>query len=106
MEVQQDFRELLALLNAQIRRRIRPISKLSVKNEPCEMTSKKWNSAIMNAQKPKSPRKPFVFMITKEKLEKCRGMSPEAKLQWLEEANRFIYKFVSKDQLARWEKIR
>jgi hypothetical protein len=57
-------------------------------------------------QKPTSPRKPFVFRITKEKLEDCRGMSPEAKLQWLEEANRFIYKFVSRDQLARWQKLR
>ncbi len=60
----------------------------------------------MNVQKPTNPRKPFVFRMTREKLEECRGMSPEAKLNWLEEANRFISKFVSKAQLARWQKIR
>jgi hypothetical protein len=44
--------------------------------------------------------------MTREKLEECREMSPEARLQWLEEANRFIHKFVSEAQLARWQKIR
>lgn len=52
-----------------------------------------------------SEKKPFVFRLTKEKLEECRGMSPEEKLRWLEEANRFVQKFLSADQLARWEKI-
>lgn len=60
----------------------------------------------MDAQKPKSPRKPFVLRITREKLEECRGMSPEAKLRWLQEANRLINKFLSQDKLARWEKIK
>ena len=60
----------------------------------------------MNHRNPDKARKPFVFRLTKEKIEQCRGMSPEEKLRWLEESNRFIQKFVTADQRARWNKIR
>ncbi|MBI3597271.1 MAG: hypothetical protein HY203_08985 [Nitrospirae bacterium] len=50
-------------------------------------------------------KKPFVFRLTREKLEECRGMSPAAKLRWLEEANQFIRKLMTPAQFERWEKI-
>jgi hypothetical protein len=59
----------------------------------------------MKSPKPDLEKKPFVFRLTREKLEECRGMSAAAKLRWLEEANRFIRKVMSPAQLERWEKI-
>jgi hypothetical protein len=59
----------------------------------------------MNTRKPGHYRKPFVFRLSKEKLEECREMSPAARLRWLEEANRFIQKFINENQLARWKKV-
>ncbi|MBI3812057.1 MAG: hypothetical protein HY283_07620 [Nitrospirae bacterium] len=59
----------------------------------------------MKSPKPAPEKKPFVFRLTREKLEECRGMSPAARLRWLEEANHFVRKLVSPAQLKRWEKI-
>ena len=59
----------------------------------------------MKSMKPVPEKKPFVFRLTREKLEEYRGMSAAAKLRWLEEANQFIRKLLSPAQLERWEKL-
>lgn len=50
-------------------------------------------------------KKPFVFHPSQETLKQFKDASPEAKLNWLEEANRFVNEFVSPQKLARWKKI-
>ena len=49
--------------------------------------------------------KPFVHSLSKEKLAEFRGVSAEAKLQWLEDANRFVRQFVSARKQARWRRL-
>jgi len=49
---------------------------------------------------------PFSFRLSKEKLKEFQGLSAEAKLQWLEEANMFVNEFVSPEKLRRWEKFK
>ncbi len=48
-------------------------------------------------------REHFVHEITREKLEEFRFMSAEARLQWLEDANNFIHKFLKKEKRIRWD---
>lgn len=50
-------------------------------------------------------KKPFVFRPSQESLKQFKDASPEAKLNWLEEANRFVNEFVSPQKLERWKKI-
>jgi hypothetical protein len=50
-------------------------------------------------------KKPFVFRLSQETLKQFKDASPEAKLNWLEEANRFVNEFVSPQKLERWKKI-
>jgi len=50
-------------------------------------------------------RTPFVHSLSKEKLAEFRGVSAEAKLQWLEDANRFVRQFVSARKQARWRRF-
>jgi len=51
------------------------------------------------------PRKnPFAFRPSPEVLKQFRDASPEAKLNWLEEANRFVNEFVSPSKLEKWKK--
>jgi hypothetical protein len=38
-------------------------------------------------------------------LRRFRDATPEAKLNWLEEASRFVYDFVSPEKRERWKKI-
>ncbi len=57
----------------------------------------------MTNQEPR--KKPFVFRPSQESLRQFKDASPEAKLNWLEEANRFVNDFVSPQKLARWKKI-
>ena len=52
-----------------------------------------------------SRKKPFVFRPSQETLKQFKDASPEAKLNWLEEANRFVNDFVSRKKLERWKKI-
>lgn len=47
--------------------------------------------------------KNFVYEFTKDKLEEFRFMSPQSRLQWLEDANNFIHKFVTKKKRIRWD---
>ena len=57
----------------------------------------------MTDQEPK--KKPFAFRPSQEALNQFKDASPEAKLNWLEEANRFVNDFVSPEKLERWKKI-
>ena len=57
----------------------------------------------MTDQEPK--KKPFAFRPSQEALKQFKDASPEAKLNWLEEANRFVNDFVSPQKLERWKKI-
>jgi hypothetical protein len=47
--------------------------------------------------------KNFVYEFTREKLEEFRFMSIQSRLQWLEEANNFIYKFLVKGKRIIWD---
>lgn len=52
------------------------------------------------------PKKgPFAFRPSPEALRHFRNATPEAKLNWLEEANRFVNDFVSPEKQERWKKI-
>jgi hypothetical protein len=51
------------------------------------------------------PKKPFAFRPSPEALKEVKNASAEAKLNWLEEANRFVHDFVSPQKLERWKKI-
>jgi len=50
-------------------------------------------------------KKPFVFRPSPETLKQFKDASPEAKLNWLEEANRFVNDFVPAPKLEKWKKI-
>jgi hypothetical protein len=50
-------------------------------------------------------KKPFVFRPSPETLKQFKDASPEAKLNWLEEANRFVNDFVPAQKLEKWKKI-
>ncbi len=50
-------------------------------------------------------KKPFVFRPSPEALKHFQDASPEAKLNWLEEANQFVNDFVPSRKLERWKKI-
>ncbi|MHB8845597.1 MAG: hypothetical protein ACYC7L_12735 [Nitrospirota bacterium] len=50
-------------------------------------------------------KRPFAFRPSREALKQFKDASPEAKLNWLEEANKFVNDFVSPSKLERWKKI-
>jgi hypothetical protein len=50
-------------------------------------------------------KKPFAFRLSQEALMQFKDVSPEEKLNWLEEANRFVNDFVPPEKLERWRKI-
>ncbi len=50
-------------------------------------------------------KKPFAFHLSPEALKQFKDASAEAKLNWLEEANRFVNDFVPREKLERWRKI-
>lgn len=54
-------------------------------------------------QQPK--KDPSAFRPSLEALMQFKDASPEAKLNWLEDANRFVNDFVSPEKLERWKKI-
>ena len=54
-------------------------------------------------QEPK--KKPFAFRPSREALRQFKDVSSEEKLNWLEEANRFVNDFVPPQKLERWKKI-
>ena len=47
----------------------------------------------------------FAFRISRERLKEFRNFSAEDKLDWLEEANKFVNDFVPESKLARWRKL-
>lgn len=51
-------------------------------------------------------KKGFSYKPSKENLEAFKGLSPEEKLQWLEDANEFVNTFLSQKKLALWKKFR
>jgi len=55
--------------------------------------------------KQKPEKKPFAFRPSKEALKQFKDATPEAKLNWLEEASRFVSVFVSPAKRERWKKI-
>jgi hypothetical protein len=54
-----------------------------------------------------TPKKkiPYSYRLSKEKLREFLGFSAEAKLEWLEEANRFINEFLPSEKRKRWEEF-
>jgi len=50
-------------------------------------------------------KKPFAFRPSPDSLYQFKDTSSEAKLNWLEEANRFVNDFVSPEKLEKWKKI-
>jgi hypothetical protein len=50
-------------------------------------------------------KEPFSFRLPKEKLKEFQGLSAEAKLQWLEDANTFVNEFVSPEKHRKWEEF-
>lgn len=49
--------------------------------------------------------RPFAFRPSLEALKQFKSATPEQKLNWLEEANRFVHDFVPPQKLKRWEKL-
>jgi len=47
----------------------------------------------------------FAFRLSKEKLEEFRGLSAEEKLNWLEDANKFVADFVPEEKRRRWKEF-
>ncbi len=45
----------------------------------------------------------YSHRLSKEKLREFLGFSAEAKLEWLEEANKFVNEFVPPEKRRRWE---
>ena len=48
----------------------------------------------------------YGFTLSKEKINQFKDMSGKAKLDWLEDANRFIRKAVSPEKLKLWNEFR
>ena len=57
----------------------------------------------MTNQEPR--KKPFAYRPSPETIKQFKDASPETKLNWLEEANKFVHDFVSPSKLERWKKI-
>jgi hypothetical protein len=47
----------------------------------------------------------FAFRLSAEKIKEFRGVSAEEKLDWLEEANKFVADFVPEEKRRRWKKF-
>ena len=47
----------------------------------------------------------FAFRLTREKIRVFRAASAEEKLDWLEEANKFVAEFVPEEKLRRWRRF-
>jgi len=50
--------------------------------------------------------KGFSFTLSREKLEQTYNLSPEMKLTWLEEANKFVNNALSPEKRRLWEKLK
>ncbi len=47
----------------------------------------------------------FAFRLSAEKIKEFRSLSAEEKLDWLEEANKFVADFVPEGKRRRWKKF-
>lgn len=54
-----------------------------------------------------TPKKKVLYShrLSKEKLREFLGFSAEAKLEWLEEANKFVNEFVPPEKLGKWREF-
>ncbi len=50
-------------------------------------------------------KEPYTFIPSAGYLKELSRLSPRLKLEWLEEANEFINKFVSRKKKKKWEKF-
>lgn len=50
-------------------------------------------------------KKPFAFRPSPDTLRHFKDATPEEKLNWLEDASRFVNAFVSPEKRERWKKI-
>ena len=48
----------------------------------------------------------FVHRVSKEKIMEFMDLSAEEKLNWLEEANRFVSTFLDPERLKLWRKMK
>ena len=55
--------------------------------------------------KPPKKKEQYCYRLSKEKLREFLSFSAEAKLEWLEEANRFINEFLPSEKRKRWEEF-
>ena len=53
--------------------------------------------------KDKNRGKDFAYEFTREKLEEFRFMSAKARLEWLEEAKNFVYKYLDRRKRIQWD---
>ena len=53
----------------------------------------------------KQQKKPFTFRLSPSAVKQFKDASPEAKLNWLEDVNRFVQDFVPREKRERWRKI-
>lgn len=53
----------------------------------------------------KKTKTSFSFTLDREKIRQSYRLSPEMKLTWLEEANHFINKTLSKEKRMTWGKL-
>ncbi|MEM2192103.1 MAG: hypothetical protein QXG38_00625 [Candidatus Hadarchaeales archaeon] len=51
-------------------------------------------------------RRGFRYSVTKEAIINYAALSPEQKPEWLEEVNRFLYKFMPRSKRSIMEKFR
>jgi len=56
---------------------------------------KNWKRWRIKVSKKIEQKKTFSFRLSREKIKEFKGASTKAKLNWLEEANNFINKFLS-----------
>ena len=48
----------------------------------------------------------YSYAVTKEQIKKWQAVSPEMRLEWLEEINRFLYEAQSPKTREIWQKFR
>ena len=54
----------------------------------------------------KNIRENFAHQLTREQIEEFRLMPAKARLQWLEDANNFIFAFLDQSKRIRWDERR
>lgn len=55
---------------------------------------------------PRSPKRGFRYVVSREEIRRFRALTPKEKLDWLEEANAFIDKFLPETSRRLHDKFR